>query len=255
MAHVLVTGAAGNLGPTVIEHLHRHGHDITAFAPMGAAIDTPMGVRVVGGDVRKRSDVEPLVAHVDVVVHLATSPQRRSVDLEGTTQVAYACTERDAHLIHLSMVGVDQSRFPYYRTRFRTERILANIPGLAWTVQRITHLHPTVQRLVSAPVIAAPGDALLQPVAPTDVARRIAELVETGAQKNAPDFAGPAILSIDDLAAVHREVRATAGRAVSVPRVNLFREMADGLFTLRDGHGDRGLVTWRSWLSEPKSGR
>lgn len=255
MARVLVTGAAGNLGPAVIDVLHRHGHEVTALAPGAAVVDAPAAVRVVGGDVRRRSDVEPLVAAADTVVHLATSPHHRSVDLEGTSQVAYACTERDAHLIHLSMVGADQSRFPYYRTKFRTERLIANIPGLAWTRQRITHLHPTVDQLLQAAVIPAPGEGLLQPVAPHDVAARIAELVLADPQKNVPDFGGPGVLSVDDLAAVRREVVGTSGRTVPVPQLNLFREMTNGLFTLPEGQTDRGRVTWRSWLTDAPLGQ
>lgn len=246
MGRVLVTGAVGELGKHVVGRLVHRGEEVIAFVSEGSTADVPAGVELIGGDVRVRSDVDKAVHQSTAVVHLATSPFRRGVDTHGTTNVAYACTESETHMIYVGVVGSEKSRLPYYRTKAKLERLLEDIPGLAFTVQRATQFHSTLDRLLALPVIPVPGNAAFHPVDPEDLAGRLVGLIEAGPSGRVRDFAGPAILTIDDMAEIRSEVCGRVGRPLPMPKLSVWREAVDGIFTAPDG--DTGHRTYRDWL-------
>lgn len=252
MTRVLVTGAAGVLGRPAVDRLHQQGFEVTAFVTEGSSIDLPAGaadrIDVIAGDVRRRTDVDAAVSNADVVLHLATNPARRSVDVDGSSNVAYACNEFDAHMLYVSIVGVDRSRFPYYRTKARVERTLAEIPGLGFTIQRATQFYPLLDQLLALPVIPMPGEAQFQPHDPADLANRLVGLIAAGPSGRVRDFAGPTVLRVDDMIEIREEVVGTVGRSIPIPRVNLFREAAAGLLVNPDA--DTGHRTYRDWLAD-----
>lgn len=250
MTRVLVTGAAGVLGQLAVARLHQQGYEVTAFVSEGSSLELPDGadgkIDVIAGDVRRRTDVDAAVAGCDVVLHLATKPGRKSVDIDGSSNVAYACNEFEAHLLYVSIVGIDRSRFPYYKTKARVERTLAEIPGLGFTIQRATQFYPLLDHMLGLPVIPIPGDAQFQPHDPADLTNRLVGLIAAGPSGRVRDFAGPAVLRIDDMIEIRREVLGEVGRSVPVPKVNLFREAADGMLISDDA--DLGHRTYRDWL-------
>ncbi len=65
---VLVTGAGGLIGRSVVADLLAAGHDVTAFDLVAAQTGAD---RTVIGDTTVRADVEQALADVDAVVHLA----------------------------------------------------------------------------------------------------------------------------------------------------------------------------------------
>jgi UDP-glucose 4-epimerase len=65
---VLVTGATGAVGPAVVEHLLREGHQLRLFV-RGAAGRSD--IEIVTGDCADRAAVDRAVAGMDAVVHLA----------------------------------------------------------------------------------------------------------------------------------------------------------------------------------------
>lgn len=247
MGRILVTGANGELGQQVVARLRDRGEEVLALVSEGASVNVPAGVEVLGGDVRVRNDVDKAVRLSDAVVHLATNPNSRTVDIDGTTNVAYACTETEKHMMFVSIVGADQSRFPYYRAKARSERLLSDIPGLEFTVQRATQFYSTLDRFLGMPVVPLPGDATFQPVDPMDLAARLIGLLAAGPSGRVEDFAGPTVLSIDDMAEIRREVRGSAGRTIGLPRFSVLREALDGVFL--PASADTGHRTYRDWLT------
>ena len=93
---ILVTGATGVYGRSVVELLHRAGHEVVAMArnPPKAL---PAGVRFAQGDVKDLAAVQSAMESCEVVVHMAfvVSPikdreESRAISVGGTQNVVDA---------------------------------------------------------------------------------------------------------------------------------------------------------------------
>lgn len=77
MRNVLVTGGAGFIGSNLVALLRRRGHRVTVLDNLTsgyrANLDELTEVRLVEGDVRDQSAIDPAVEGVDTIFHLAAS--------------------------------------------------------------------------------------------------------------------------------------------------------------------------------------
>jgi nucleoside-diphosphate-sugar epimerase len=149
---VLITGATGALGPSVVEVFHRQGFRIRTFsldAPQDG--DFPDGVDVRSGDVTDMQTVATAVRDVDIVIHLAAllhiidpSPELQEryqrINVQGTTNVVEAALQAGVErVVFFSTIAVygraargrvlDESTFPlpetmYARSKLEAERIV-----------------------------------------------------------------------------------------------------------------------------------
>jgi len=99
---VLVTGATGVYGRSVVERLQRAGHDVVAMA-RNPPKSLPSGVRFARGDVADAAAVADAMAGCEVVAHLAfvVSPlksesETRKINLGGTQNVLDAMEKTGA---------------------------------------------------------------------------------------------------------------------------------------------------------------
>lgn len=105
----LVTGAAGFIGPHVIDHLVADGFDVAAFDLQ--EVDIP-GVRSIVGDLTNAVDVDKAVADVDVVCHIGAIGDvylagnepalAASVNVTGTANIAVAAAKAEARVVYAS---------------------------------------------------------------------------------------------------------------------------------------------------------
>lgn len=192
--HVLVTGASGVLGTAVVAELARRGHWVRAMAR--GTLQLPPRGEQVRADLTTGDGLAGAVDGVDTIVHAATDPVRhKHVDEEGTRRLLEAATDaRVAHVIGVSIVGVDEIPYAYYKSKAEMERLVAD-SGLPWTVQRATQFHDfvlaLVQQFARPPLVVVPR-LRVQPVDVRDVADRLAELVAAGPSERATDIGGPA---------------------------------------------------------------
>lgn len=192
--HVLVTGATGVLGDAVVAELARRGHRVRAMTRRAVA-DTPRAERL-RADLVSGDGLAEAVAGVDTIVHAASDPVRhKTVDEEGTTRLLDAAAAAGSpHLIYVSIVGVDQIPYAYYKSKLEAERLVTE-SGLPCTVLRATQFHgfvlTLIQQFARPPLVVVPR-LQVQPVDVRDVAERLAELVAAGPSGRAPDFGGPA---------------------------------------------------------------
>ncbi len=113
--NVLITGATGAIGPTVVRTLQREGFQLRVLArypqPASAHVD------VVVGDLVDRRALEAAVAGVDAVVHLAAVLHRpilsdtvvsaaRAVNAEATRDLAAIAAARGIRLVFTSSIAV-----------------------------------------------------------------------------------------------------------------------------------------------------
>jgi uncharacterized protein YbjT (DUF2867 family) len=204
----LVTGATGRLGRPTVARLGASGHEVRSLSRR-------VGPGLTTGDLLTGAGLADAVAGVDVVVHLATGPRKDDVAAANLVQAAAAGGVR--HLVHMSIVGIDDIPLGYYRTKLAAERVVAS-SGLPHTILRATQFHDLVVSLFTAqrfaPVILAPRFAV-QPIAVTDVADRLVELAGGAPAGRVPDIGGPQVRQLPDLARVWR--RAAGARRAVVP--------------------------------------
>jgi len=254
VARVLVTGGTGTLGSRLVPCLAGRGHEVRTLSRHGPTHDAapgPAGVVHVRGDVRTGEGLADAVAGMDAVIHAATSPRlERAVEVGGTANVVTTVATTGAHLVYVSIVGVDTMRFSYYRAKDAAEQVVES-GDAPWTVQRATQFHDLLDRFLGWRVFPVTRRLSFQPVDTADVSERLADLVEAGPTGRAPDFGGPAVLSLRDLAAHRRRITGSATLLVPVPAVGFLRDYDEGRHLCPD-HAD-GRRTWEQWL-EARSG-
>ncbi|MBV9411169.1 MAG: NAD(P)H-binding protein, partial [Acidimicrobiia bacterium] len=193
MATVLVTGGTGVLGSYLVPRLVARGHEVRRLSRHAS------GDGAIEGNVRTGEGIEAAVAACDTVIHAATSLRRaRETEVEGTRHVVVAARKAGAHVIYVSIVGVDRHRLPYYKAKWQAEQIV-EASNADWTILRATQFHDLLDRILSSRVAPMPRRTPFQPVHGGDVADTLADLVDAGPSGRAPDIGGPAVLTIGEL--------------------------------------------------------
>jgi uncharacterized protein YbjT (DUF2867 family) len=195
---VLVTGASGFVGHAVVDALLLRGHAVTAVVrdPTRAADLAGKRVRLVTGDVLEPTTVERAAVGHDAVVHLVgviVEPKPFTFDdmhrraTENVVAAAKAAGVR--RYLHMSANGTrPDAESPYHTTKWAGEEAV-RASGLDWTIfrpslifggSRRDKLFRTVRGFYAKPFfvpvpLVGSGDAQMQPVAVTDVARAFAE--------------------------------------------------------------------------------
>jgi uncharacterized protein YbjT (DUF2867 family) len=213
MTTILVTGGTGALGSLVVERLRAEGHEVRVLSRRAGA-----GTHV--GDLRTGVGITEAVRGAELIVHAASDVRRfgRS-DTDQTTHLLEAA--RGArHLLYVSIVGIDQIPFPYYRRKLACEQQVA-ASGVPHTILRATQFHELLawplkgaERLPVAPL---PLDFRFQTVAATDAAARVVELVGAEPTGGIVNFGGPEVLTLRDMAATWKAARGRPRRTVRLP--------------------------------------
>jgi uncharacterized protein YbjT (DUF2867 family) len=249
MARVLVTGGTGTLGSVLVARLALRGHEVRSFSRHGQATSDggttqPAAISQWRGDVRSGEGLDDALGGVDTVIHTATAGNR-AVEVEGTAKVVAAAGRVHAHLLYISIVGVDQMKLGYYRAKFDAEKLVESGPA-PWTIQRATQFHDLLDRFLSWHVFPVTRHAAFQPVDVGDVSDRLVNLVEAGPSGRAPDFGGPAVRPLRDLAATRRQITGSGTFLLPLPAVGMLKDFDEGRHLCPD-HAN-GSVGWEQWL-------
>jgi uncharacterized protein YbjT (DUF2867 family) len=248
MTAVLVTGGTGTLGRVLVPLLLGRYDDVRVLSRR-ADPRLPAGVSAWPGDVRTGVGLGAAVEGCTVVVHAASSPRRQARETEeaGASNVAAAARRTSAHLVYISIVGVDRHRLPYYRAKWAAERVIAD-SGAAWTVLRATQFHELIAGFLDRGIFIRTRHLRFQPVDVSEVATRLVELAAGPAQGLVADFGGPEVLGIRELADARREATGRRTRLVPVPAVGSLADYDAGRHLTpehRSGHR-----TWAQWLAD-----
>jgi len=259
MSEILVTGGTGHLGSELVPRLVAQGHSVRVLSRR-ADPQLPSGVRAVRGDLVTGDGLKEALDGIDVLVHSATGAAdtgargltyevSRKTDVEPTQRMLNALTSRP-HVVYISIVGVDKIPLGYYRAKLETEKIIEN-SGLPYTILRTTQWHSLAdelcRRLTKLPIVLPPKGMKSQLLDPSDVADRMAALVEQGPSGHAPDMGGPEVLEFKHI--IRTWLRAKKKRRVLVAApfpgkaIKTFRAG----YNLTPDHAD-GKITWEQWL-------
>lgn len=131
---VLVTGATGNIGAQVIQHLVNHGADVRALVRDPSKANFPAGVAVVKGDLL---DVDSLRSAFDGVSALfllnAVVPDEFTQALIALNLARSAGINR---IVYLSVTHADvYVNVPHFAGKFAVERMIEQM-GMAATILR-----------------------------------------------------------------------------------------------------------------------
>ena len=163
-SQMLVTGGTGVLGREVVRRLSSAGIEARVLSRSGRE-------GMIRGDLLTGEGLERAVRGVDTIIHCASSPFRKSrqIDVEGTGRLLQiAAREGVSHLVYISIVGMERApSYPYYRIKLDTERVVENSP-VPYTILRTTQFHDltlkAIQFLARSPVMLVPRGFLGQPI-------------------------------------------------------------------------------------------
>jgi uncharacterized protein YbjT (DUF2867 family) len=203
------------------------------------------------GDLDTGAGVAEAAAGAEVVVHAAsqTGAAQGKRDPDQVRHLLDA-TPGAAHLVYISIVGIDAIGLGYYRRKLECERLIEAAP-VPHTILRATQFHQLVAAAFGAlsrfPVAALPLGMRAQPVAAAECAQRLAELASGAPAGRAPDFGGPEVLTAREMLATWRtrhDKPRVFNLPVPLPVVRAFRE---GRNTC-PGHRD-GRQTWAQYVA------
>ena len=199
MSTVLVTGATGNLGTPTALKLREAGHEVRALSRR-------IGPGLTTGDLLTGNGIPEAMKGVHTLVHLATG----SHDVDQAKAAIDAAREaKVAHIILISIVGIDDIPLGYYRGKVEIEKYLVH-SGVPHTLQRATQFHQFVAGIFdlqkSSPVIIVPKFSF-QPIATEEVATRLTDLVTAGPAGRVADIGGPDQRTAREFALAWRRVK------------------------------------------------
>ncbi|HWH26900.1 MAG TPA: SDR family oxidoreductase [Pseudolysinimonas sp.] len=245
-ARILVTGGTGRLGQPTVAGLRSRSYPVRILSRSS-------GPDHVVGDLATGEGLDAALNGIETVLHLATS---RSKDLDQTrtlldAMARVAGTTTPAHLIFISIVGVDRIPYGYYRDKVASEKLI-EASGIPHTIIRVTQFHGFVaefldlqRRLPVTFVLPMSAQTIHMP----EVAERLIELVDAGPQGRVADFGGPQQLTLRESASLWQ-----AARGIRRP-IWALHLPGKTVAAFRTGHHMSGLpgdgrVTFAEYLAE-----
>jgi uncharacterized protein YbjT (DUF2867 family) len=256
---VLVTGGTGTLGRRVVGRLRERGRKARVMSRSGRP-------GTIKADLLTGKGIEAAVRGMGIVIHCASNttthnaPNPRKshqADVGGTQRLLRAAaTAGVAHVVFISIVGVERNPFFYYRAKLDAERVVERSP-VPWTILRSTQFHDfmlgMIRPLSRFPlVVPAPKGFLLQPIEVGEVAERLVELALAAPSGRAPDVAGPEVRTLADLTRAYLEATGRRKRVVEVPLPGrTARAVREGAQVAPAAAW--GTVTWEEFLRRTAS--
>lgn len=246
---IIVTGGFGDLGSRVAREASLRGHDAVPVS------------RRTGLDLTTGAGLVMALRGADVVVNCADDPRRgAAVTVDGSRRLAEAASAAGApvHLVHISIVGIDDFPMAYYRRKLAAEQALS-ASGACVTVLRATQFHSLAaffaRALTRGGVTFQVGRMAFQPVDTDWVAAQLVDLAEAprpAGYVRAGDIAGPEVLTVAQLAAgVRRHRGQRPGRVLPLPTpFGVLRAFGQRQNIPKVGQARTGGRSFDDWLTQ-----
>ena len=214
---ILVTGATGNIGRQVVEHLVKRGADVRALVRDPSKASFPAGVSVVQGDFLDVDSLRKAMSGVSTLFLLnAVVPDEFTQALIALNVARSAGIER---IVYLSVIHADvYVNVPHFAGKFGVERMIeqmdfkATILRPAYFIQNDLMIEDTITGYGTYPMpIGAKGLAMIDArdiaeIAALELLRR--EQSEEPLAFDRINLVGPQTLTGTDIAAIWSDVLA-----------------------------------------------
>lgn len=259
---VLITGGSGHVGREVARLLRESGDEVRVLSRQRSELNSDGWIQ---GDLATGEGIDEAVAGVDMVVHAATLSRAAvrggfrptdffrapsSVDVEGTRRLLEAAErESVSHLLHVSIVGVENSRLPYMRVKLAGEELVRNA-GVPWSIVRATGFYWLLDRFLEhmkgMPIWPLPRRLDMQPGDEREFAAYVVECTRKGASAMCREFAGPEVIGMRELARQYQQERRLRRPILPLPLPEAVVTRSAG--GLPADNAVLGKVTWEQWL-------
>lgn len=256
MTRVLVTGGNGGLGRDVVQMLLAQGQTPRVFTHR-QNVTVPDGAELAQGDLRTGDGLDAALDGVSIIIHCASNAREPgfTTDIEGTrTLVHMAQAAGVAHLVFISIVGVERSDYGYYQAKREAERIVES-SGVSYSILRATQFHDLVYGLLQSwddgsKRLTVTAGMRFQSVARGEVAARLVELASAAPPGYALPMRGPETLTIEEMAREYLAARKRDGIVEAVPPQGMqYSVFRSGVNLLPDdAPATRGRETWAEFL-------
>jgi uncharacterized protein YbjT (DUF2867 family) len=263
MTRVLVTGGTGGLGRAVVGKLAEAGYTVRVMSRHSRPNGLDAAREWAQADLASGAGLREAVADIHTIIHAATSLPLNGgkltdaffgrADVEGTQRLLdQAHAAGVAHLVYISIVGIDLVPFTYYRHKLQAEALIQEA-GVPWSILRATQFHSLIDAMLRGsmrlPIAPLATDFLFQPVDTREVGDQLVACVATGPAGRLPDFGGPETHTLGDLAQDWMQARGMRRRVVCLPLPGKAAAAVRNGALLCQG-GSRGAITWGEWLAE-----
>jgi uncharacterized protein YbjT (DUF2867 family) len=196
MKRILVTGGSGGLGREVVRELGDAGYILRVMSRRPRPANHDPAVEWAQADLESDTGLRAAVDGVHAIIHsashapLSTGKLRdlvaypEHVDVDGTRRLlGHAHAAGVAHIVYISIVGIDQVPMPYYRAKLKAETLI-QAGSVPWTILRATQFFTLIdfalQGLMRLPLAMIPAGWQFQPVDTREVAARLRESIDAG---------------------------------------------------------------------------
>lgn len=253
--NVLVTGGTGNLGQCLTRAIAARGHAVRVLSRRSRPQSATNSFEWAQADIASGEGVREAVAGVDAILHAASDARRaRAVDVNGTRHLVEAARANStAHLIYVSIVGIDDIPYSYYKRKREAEEIIKSY-GVPHSILRATQFYTLVDSLISVAarvplVIPLPMDFKFQCVAESEVAERLVHQLAERPSGRLPDFGGAEVLTLGEMAKTWMSAKGMMKRLIHLPLPGaVAASFRAGKNTAPEGV--RGVIGWREWLMQ-----
>src|SRR5258705_5165624 len=146
MSRILVTGGTGVLGGELFSRLQQAGHRPRIMSRKSHPADLGTRLEWAQADIMTGQGLAAAVTGVDAIIHAASNARSNTqqTDVEGTERLVKAANAaKVAHLIYISIVGIDRIPYSYYKSKLAAEQIIQS-GNVAWSILRATQFHDLI---------------------------------------------------------------------------------------------------------------
>ena len=174
-------------------------------------------------------------------------------DIEGTHNLINATNKnKTRHIIYISIVGIDKSDYPYYKTKSDVENIIQEC-GIPFTILRTTQFHNLVLNIINSlenldGIINVPEGMRFQSIDVGEVAGYLVELIKEAAYGLLSGRGGPEIPDIEEMVKSYLEISGSTNTFRLCKIKNERNDMFSSGITLCPSN-KYGKITWREFLN------